>query len=1061
MDQDQANPLLAHAADCSECGARLNDASAALSGEITASEEQFLNGLESSSVAWQESMADRLVHESAPVRRRPSLLSRPIFWAAASALAAGVAVLTFWLYSSHQSTDALLAVAYDQERLTELRVPGGKPVPLHSPVRSNNPVEDVPELLEARLRVERALKADPESARWNQMLGRVLVIEMRPKEALDKLLLAQTKNPGLDRIQFDVGTAQFELGRFGEAADSFSGFINSRAHPDPIALFDRALCWEKVGTRELAIRDLNAALNVEQDGAWRDAIKSKLRELGGSARSVGPGNGTTSEGSDLDGYESQLQRTIEQGMTLNEASQRRKIDRLVEAGRVESDYWLSDWRSAELKHEAPGGNEAIAEALREERSGHCAQSLASATLARHLYSEAGNRAGVLLASREIAYSERRIGRPEESLRVLSESADRGIERYPSIEVSVLLERGASLALLARFDEALMQLRHAKESAQEHHLREAAAKASGYIAGVYTTAGRYEDGWRSNSEGLIECNDSPCLPMQRYQYVSDLALDAHALNLDYIAALLAAESAKEALNTGNDQIAAYAFELQGKYRLEIRDASGAEESFRTADQLLLRISDMSAVRTYRADWASDRASLLSSETKYDAAIHMLEESQSAIEGTETLAVRLNYWTNRARIEADAGKDSLALRSVRQAEKIAWKALHDIKGEEARSAWLRETRDTWLTLISCLAGNSHPKEALAVWTVFRNAEAREPDPLRGLATSVHPASSGPSDSPSLTYVRLRRKYLALVLDKNSDVYAVELPSDPRNIEQLARVFRTLASDPRSSLAEVRSVGREMYAALIAPVMQTIPAELRIDTPDQLAGTPFAAFVEFDGTYLGSHAAVVQVEPGWASRAHWDGSISNASRLLLVDASRVEDREVTPIPGIYNEAPDVASGFARVDRLAGSQANLDALLDKLRSADVFHFIGHGATNDEAGLVLNDQNLTAYSLQPQLKLHCRIAVLSSCRSAGEMGADPFRRDDVPNALLRAGVSEVLASHWDVDSEATRLLMQSFYENLLKGKSAPVSLQIAEEAVSTSPPFHHPFYWSAFWIQR
>ena len=53
--------------------------------------------------------------------------------------------------------------------------------------------------------------------------------------------------------------------------------------------------------------------------------------------------------------------------------------------------------------------------------------------------------------------------------------------------------------------------------------------------------------------------------------------------------------------------------------------------------------------------------------------------------------------------------------------------------------------------------------------------------------------------------------------------------------------------------------------------------------------------------------------------------------------------------------------------------------------------------------------------------------------------------------------SLWKVDDEATQLLMTSFYENWLSGKTKREAFKTAQEILKKSPRYSHPYYWGAF----
>jgi hypothetical protein len=86
---------------------------------------------------------------------------------------------------------------------------------------------------------------------------------------------------------------------------------------------------------------------------------------------------------------------------------------------------------------------------------------------------------------------------------------------------------------------------------------------------------------------------------------------------------------------------------------------------------------------------------------------------------------------------------------------------------------------------------------------------------------------------------------------------------------------------------------------------------------------------------------------------------------------------------------------------------------------------------------------------------VLSACETnVGAVSAG----DEVVGlnrAFLYAGTPTVMASLWNVDDEATALLMEQFYNHLREGISKGEALRQAQREVRTEYP--HPYYWSAF----
>lgn len=90
----------------------------------------------------------------------------------------------------------------------------------------------------------------------------------------------------------------------------------------------------------------------------------------------------------------------------------------------------------------------------------------------------------------------------------------------------------------------------------------------------------------------------------------------------------------------------------------------------------------------------------------------------------------------------------------------------------------------------------------------------------------------------------------------------------------------------------------------------------------------------------------------------------------------------------------------------------------------------------------------------HCDVVVLSAC----ETGLGEITDEGVfglQRAFKNAGANTIVMSLWEVDDNATSLMMQSFYGNLAKGKSKRDSFTIAQDEVRREYP--DPRYWAAF----
>jgi CHAT domain-containing protein len=210
-------------------------------------------------------------------------------------------------------------------------------------------------------------------------------------------------------------------------------------------------------------------------------------------------------------------------------------------------------------------------------------------------------------------------------------------------------------------------------------------------------------------------------------------------------------------------------------------------------------------------------------------------------------------------------------------------------------------------------------------------------------------------------------------------------------------------------------------------------------------------------------------------------------------------TPLPGTQGEAEAIHKVIPQATMLTASQAT-EAALKQVRGPEFLHVATHGFflanTSKEqrgsralvlekdvpaaerptfkikdpllrSGLALAGANvkrggdddgiLTALEASG-LDLHgTKMVVLSACETGiGEFsygeGVFGLRR-----ALVIAGSETQVMSLWKVDDEATRQLMSSYYEKLLKGGGRSEAMRDVQLAMMKNKETGHPFYWASF----
>lgn len=155
----------------------------------------------------------------------------------------------------------------------------------------------------------------------------------------------------------------------------------------------------------------------------------------------------------------------------------------------------------------------------------------------------------------------------------------------------------------------------------------------------------------------------------------------------------------------------------------------------------------------------------------------------------------------------------------------------------------------------------------------------------------------------------------------------------------------------------------------------------------------------------------------------------------------------------------------------ASRDLLLSgELRDFRVLHFSGHGLGEDGLGGILLsvfdrsggrvDGLVQPYEIQG-LRLSAELVVLSACRTAVGEEVKGEGLLGLSRAFLLSGASQVLASLWDVDDEATAELMKRFHEAYLREGLLPAqALRKAQRSMRSSSRWRAPHYWAGFVLQ-
>jgi CHAT domain-containing protein/tetratricopeptide (TPR) repeat protein len=143
------------------------------------------------------------------------------------------------------------------------------------------------------------------------------------------------------------------------------------------------------------------------------------------------------------------------------------------------------------------------------------------------------------------------------------------------------------------------------------------------------------------------------------------------------------------------------------------------------------------------------------------------------------------------------------------------------------------------------------------------------------------------------------------------------------------------------------------------------------------------------------------------------------------------------------------------------------------ILHFSTHGVLDNShaelSGLVLSMYGRSGAPQDGFLRLHeiynltlnADLVVLSACETA----LGPAIRGEgligLARGFIYAGASRVVASLWNVEDQATAVLMKRFYADMLSGGRSPAAaLRSAQISMLRNPRWSQPYFWAAFVLE-
>lgn len=257
-------------------------------------------------------------------------------------------------------------------------------------------------------------------------------------------------------------------------------------------------------------------------------------------------------------------------------------------------------------------------------------------------------------------------------------------------------------------------------------------------------------------------------------------------------------------------------------------------------------------------------------------------------------------------------------------------------------------------------------------------------------------------------------------------------------------------------------ELFDILIAPIQDEIKgkSKLSIIPYGKLYYLPFESLADNNNnnfsSFLGEEYSIFYI----SSLDVFSNDPAMSGDLKLIAFGNADNT----LPNAEIEVKDLKQIFTDTEIYLRDDASKDRVKKIKAPFNAIHFATHGNLDyskpNESYLTLaggDNGKLTIKEINSLTNLYnFNLVTLSACKTAVSEELVKGWYINPANAFFEVGVRTVVASLWQVDDEATSLLMKSFYENL-KTMNKIEALRKAKISLSKNPKYAYPYYWSSF----
>ncbi|HXA84115.1 MAG TPA: CHAT domain-containing protein [Candidatus Dormibacteraeota bacterium] len=728
------------------------------------------------------------------------------------------------------------------------------------------------------------------------------------------------------------------------------------------------------------------------------------------------------------------------------------------------DRWLIDFEKAPHPSKAV---QLLVSAQAANYGGEYHRAMHDALLARDQFRRYGNVSGATRSLAAYIYALRRQSKAYECVQQLAE-LDRylSFRKYKAMEVEAAYAHAICEEMRSNFDSARMYARQSIELADAAKYPSLELFARSAESVLSTSEGRTAQSWRIDSAGLADFWTGTYRAERAFQFYSDLQ-EASAHQGLWRLTLAMQREAVSMLGEigGRFDFKAIAYFRLGVLYLKNGDSKSAEWAFSRSESIFHSRPESKTTQFYRAYLAIERSRIEAEQGQVIAAEERLKQIRPLVERINNFVVLVPYYQASAEVNRKQNRPPEEAAYLQRAIQLNQKAFHTLRTEQDRWQQLQEMDGTYHRLLELRLQNARSATStFQDWETYRALQFASTSRAQHFAANASFLASRVNSLQHSTVISFAvfPDSINVWIADNRGIHRVSIPAGKDSLEAEIERFSLLCSDPDSSLEKVNSLGFRLYKMLIDPIEPLLePGRvLIIEGEGTLNRMPWAALSTSDSKqlYLGDRYTIVN-SPGLFYSAP-SRSRARLGRAVVVypGAVTVEGRHYETLPNAEDEVNYILRLLPQAVPLKEGAATTTRVLSEIRQSSLFHFAGHAETGRTGGeLLLRDGALSASMLHNSTLSKSPLVVLSAC-STGVAAGDPSRD---PNGLVRAflaaGATQVVATQWDVDSQASFTFSKNFYASLRKSPDVATAVSQARRATRSDPAKQHPFYWGAF----